>query len=96
MAGNKKEITSPARVEQEVREPLVDVFEEDDYLLVEAELPGIGKRNVVIDFENYVLTISARRGERRFRGEVLLPRDISQERMQITCKYGILRIKWLK
>jgi len=79
--------------ETEVREPIVDVFEEEDLLLISAELPGISKRDVQIKFKDDVLTISAQRGGRRYRKEVLLPRDISLEKARISCKNGILEIK---
>ena len=79
--------------EKKIRKPIVDVFEEEDLLLVQAELPGIGKPDVQIKFKDDVLTISAQGGERRYRKEVLLPRDISLEKMQISCKNGILKIK---
>jgi HSP20 family protein len=78
---------------QEVREPIVDVFEEEDHMLVLAELPGIGKKDVKIEFKDDVLTISAERGDRKYRKEVLLPRNLSKERMKIACKNGILEIK---
>jgi HSP20 family protein len=78
---------------KEIREPIVDVFEEEDLLLVQAELPGISKRDVQIKFKDDVLTISAQRGERSYRREVLLPRDISLDKIQVSCKNGILEIK---
>jgi len=96
MAGKKGRSTTRASAGHKLREPLVDIFEEENYLLVEAELPGIGERDVRIEFKNDVLTVSAQHGERRFRKEVLLPRDISLKQMQMSCKNGILRIKCLK
>jgi len=80
----------------EVREPIVDVFEEAGHMLVLAELPGIGKKDVKIEFEDDVLTISAERGAKKYRKEVLLPRNLSKERMKIACRNGILEIKCLK
>jgi len=80
----------------EVREPIVDVFEEAGHMLVLAELPGIGKKDVKIEFEDDVLTISAARGAKKYRKEVLLPRNLSKERMKIACRNGILEIKCLK
>jgi HSP20 family protein len=78
---------------QEVREPMVDVFEEGDHLLVLAELPGIGKEDVRIDLEDDVLTISAEKKDKKYRKEVLLPRSVSKEKMQVSCNNGILEIK---
>jgi HSP20 family protein len=81
---------------QEVREPMVDVFEEEDHLLVLAELPGIGKEDVRVEVKDDVLTISAERGDKKYRKEVLLPRNVSKEKMQVSCNNGVLEIKCLK
>jgi len=92
--GNIRRDIKSGRTElQEVREPLVDVFEEGDHLLVQAELPGISPADVRIDAKNDVLTISAARGDRKYRKEVLLPGDLSRKKMQICCKNGILEVK---
>jgi len=89
----RRDIKSGRTEVQEVREPMVDVFEEEDHLLVLAELPGIGKEDVAIELKDDVLTISAERGDKKYRKEVLLPRNVSRERMQISCNNGILEIK---
>jgi len=92
--GNIRQDTQSGRTEvQEVREPMVDVFEEDDHLLVLAELPGISKEDVRIDLKDDVLTISAERGDKKYRKEVLLPRSVSKEKMQVSCNNGMLEIK---
>ena len=75
---------------------MVDVFEEEDHLLVVAELPGIGKEDVQIDVKDDVLTISAERGDKKYRKEVLLPRNVSKEKVQVSCNNGVLEIKCLK
>lgn len=43
----------------------VDVSDQGDKYLIEADLPGMEKENVKIDYENKYLTISARREESR-------------------------------
>jgi HSP20 family protein len=92
--GNIRRDVKSGRTEvQEVREPMVDVFEEDDHLLVVAELPGIGKEDVRIDVKDDVLTISAEKGDKKYRKEVLLPRSISRQKMQVSCNNGILEVK---
>lgn len=91
--GRRGEVESPGIDIPEVREPIVDILEVGDQLIVQAELPGISKKDVRIEFQNDVLTISAQRGDRKYRKQVLLPRDLSPEELQISCKYGILEIK---
>jgi HSP20 family protein len=89
----RRDIKSGRTEVQEVREPMVDIFEEDDHLLVLAELPGIGREDLRIDLKDDVLTISAERGDKKYRKEVLLPRSVSKERMQVSCNNGIVEIK---
>ena len=95
--GNIRRDADSGRTEvQEVREPMVDVFEEEDHLLVLAELPGIGKDDVQVEVKDDVLTIAAERGEKKYRKEVLLPYCISKEKIQVTCNNGVLEIKCSK
>jgi HSP20 family protein len=59
-------------------------------------LPGIGKEDVRIEAKDDVLTISAERGDKKYRKEVLLPRSVSKDKMQVSCNNGVLEIKCLK
>ncbi|MGB9105725.1 MAG: Hsp20/alpha crystallin family protein [Terriglobales bacterium] len=95
--GNIRRDASSGRTEvQEVREPMVDVFDEEKYLLVLAELPGTSKEDVHIELEDDVLTIAAERGDKKYRKEVLLPRSVPKEKMQVNCNNGVLEIRWAK
>jgi HSP20 family protein len=95
--GNVRRDIKSGRTEvQEVREPMVDLFEEEDYLLVLAELPGIGKEDVRVEVKDDVLTISAARGDKKYSKEVLLPWNVSKAKMQVSCNNGVLEIKCLK
>ena len=92
--GNIRHNIKSGRTEvQDIREPLVDIFEEEDHLLVEAELPGISTEDVRIAAKNDVLTISAQREDRKYRKEVLLPGVPSPKKLLISCHNGILEIK---
>ena len=95
--GNIRRDTKSGRAEvQEVREPMVDVFDEDHHLLVVAELPGVRQQDVKIELTDDLLTIVAEHGEKKYRKEVLLPRVVSQETMQMSCNNGVLEVKWPK
>ena len=80
----------------EIREPMVDVFEEADHVLVVAEMPGIGPNNVSIEVRDDVLVLSAEKGDNKYRKEVLLPQTLARDKMTITCQHGILQIKCMK
>jgi HSP20 family protein len=83
-------------VVQEVREPAVDIFEEEDHVLVVAEMPGVSPEDVQIAVEDDLLTITAERGDKKYRKEVLLPVSSAREKMQVTCNNGVVEIKCMR
>ncbi len=89
----KRDEQSGETVVQEVREPMVDIFEEEDHLLIVAEMPGIASDDVALEVKDDVLTIRAQRGERKYEKEVLLPSSYHREKIEFTCNNGMLEIK---
>jgi HSP20 family protein len=89
----RKDRESGHAVVQEVREPVVDIFEEEDHVLVVAEMPGICVEDVQIAVQDDLLTITAERGDKKYRKEVLLPASLAREKMQISCNNGVVVIK---
>lgn len=83
-------------VVSEVREPLVDVFEETDHVLVVSEMPGIGAEDVHLELRDDILTLVAEHGDKKYRKEVLLPAVLSPEKMSFTCRNGVVEIKLMK
>ena len=83
-------------VVHEIREPMVDVFEEADHVLVVAEMPGIGSDDVQVEIRDDVLIIAAEKGDKKYRKEVLLPQSFSRENLKISCQSGILQVKCMK
>lgn len=92
----RKDQKTGEAVVQEIREPAVDLFEERDHLLIVAEMPGISAKDVQIEVKDDVLTISATRGEKKYRKEVLLPGSYPKEKMRLGCNNGVLEIKCVK
>jgi len=80
-------------VVHEIREPVVDVFEEKDHTLVVAEMPGISTKDVHLTVKDDLLTIYAEKRDKKYRKEILLPRSYPKEKMKMTCNNGILEIK---
>lgn len=91
-----KDAKSGHTVVQETREPLVDVFEEDEHILVVAEMPGISAGDVGVEVEQDLLTITAAHGNKKYRKEVLLPESVRQENVEWNCHNGVLEIKCRK
>ncbi len=80
----------------EVNEPMVDVFEEAKKVLVVAELPGVGEDDLHLELHDDILTISAERGRKKYRKEVLLPAAFSSAQMKHTCRNGVLEIEFAR
>lgn len=80
-------------VVHEVREPMVDVFEEDDEVLVVAELPGVGAEDVHLELADDILVITASCGDKKYRKEVLLPSADTERSMTSSCRNGVLEVR---
>jgi len=80
----------------EVREPLTDLFEEDDHVLVIAEMPGISVEHATFEVAGDILTIAAENGQKRYRKEVLLPQAFEHASMKTTCNNGVFELRFSK
>lgn len=89
----RKDEQTGQTVVHEVREPLVDVFEEADHVLVVAELPGVAAEEVRLFLQEDILTIVAEHGDKKYRKEVHLPATLPADRMSHVCHNGVLEIK---
>jgi len=93
--GNLKE-TPKGPVVEEVREPMIDVFDEQDHILIIAELPGVSEDEIKIDVEGDILRLTASNKDRKYAKEVLLPAKVNEEGMKSVYRNGILEITLLK
>lgn len=85
--------TPKGPVVEEVREPIVDVFDEKDQLLVVAELPGVAESDINLEVKGDILTLCGERGEKKYSKEVLLPSKVDEKTLSSTYKNGILEIR---
>jgi HSP20 family protein len=88
--------------------PLVDIYDNDENIVITAELPGINKENIKVDVKDRVLTLkgerlsenevkedSYHRRERvygKFERAFTLPVEVDPEEIQADYKDGILKI----
>jgi len=89
----KDERTGKAVV-HEVREPMVDLFEEEGHVLVVAEMPGIAEEDVHLEVRDDILTIAAEKGDQKYRKEVLLPAAFPPDKMSHSCRNGVLEVRF--
>ena len=89
--GNVKQ-TARGPVVEEVREPMVDIFNEKERILVIAELPGVAESEIKIEVDGDILNLTASDKDRQYAKEVLLPNKVKPESVKSTYKNGILEI----
>ena len=75
---------------QDMREPLVDVIEEENAVKVLAELPGVNKEDISLFLSDNVLTINVDTPERRYHKELSLPGEVDESSVRSTYTNGIL------
>lgn len=93
--GNVKE-EAKGPVVDDVREPMVDTFDEGDFVLVVAEMPGVGEAEIKYEIKKDILIISAGAGDRKYYKELLLSAPVDETKSSQAYKNGILEIKLWK
>lgn len=87
--------TEEGPIVAEVREPLVDVFDEEKEIVVVVELPGVSEDQIRIEVADDILSLETT-GERKYAKEALLPSAVAAETLQKTYKNGILELRLKK
>jgi len=90
--GNIKKTPKGPTVEEE-REPITDIFDEKEDIIVMAEMPGINAEDIKLDVKGDILDISAHSQERKYHKEVLLPANVLPDTLTSSYKNGILEVK---
>jgi len=88
--------TKTGAVVAEFREPLVDVIDEGDHLLIIAELPGVQSEDISIEVKGDILELKAEAKDRKYGKEALLPSPVDADSLKSSCKNGVLEIKLKK
>ena len=73
------------------KQPLIDVFEEDDCVVVLAELPGMEKKDVKIEADENTVTIMAKNAFKTYLETVKLPTPIVSGAVKFSYKNNILQ-----
>ena len=89
--GNVRQ-TEQGPVIDEVREPLTDLFDEGDTLLIVAELPGVNEKDIKAEVYGGHLKLSTTTTQRRYFKDLPLPCPVDRETMESTYKNGVLEI----
>jgi len=101
-----RQTDAPEKIEQRMTTaPFVDIYENADELLVVADMPGVAKDKMTINFDKGQLTIEGRRApatgsgllaaEYRpvdFHRTFLVPQGIDTDRIAAELQHGVLRV----
>jgi len=90
--GNVKKTPEGPKVEEE-REPITDVFDEDEEVRIYAEMPGVNEDDITLDLKEDILDISAQTGDRKYHKEILLPAPVKTDTMSSSYSNGILEVR---
>lgn len=80
-------------VVEETREPMVDVFDEADHVLIVAELPGVTAGDVHFEVKDDIFNLTASRGERKYQKELLLPFSAVSEGATPSFQNGVFELR---
>lgn len=88
--------------------PVVDIYDNDDNIVIKAELPGIDKEGIEIDVKDRVLTLKGERSSEnevkddnyyrrersfgKFERAFTLPADVDPDKIKADFKDGVLKI----
>lgn len=75
------------------RQPLFDVFEEENHLTILSEMPGIDEKDVNIEADENTITITAENARKRYLKKVWLPTSIKKDKIKFTYRNKILQVK---
>ncbi len=93
--GNIKQ-TEKGPIVDETREPIIDVFDEEGYIRILAELPGVAENDIKATLKGDILTIQAENKDRKYNKEILLDSPVKADSLSKLFKNGILEVKLTK
>lgn len=89
--GNVQENLYGPKIKEE-REPLVDILEEEENVVVVVELPGVEKEEINLHATEDTLTISVDPANRKYHKELALPAKVDPKSAQGSYKNGVLEV----
>ena len=89
--------------------PVVDIYDHDDKIIIKAELPGIEKEDIHVDLKSGVVTLSGERSHEKevkeenflhkervygkFSRSFSLPEGLDTDKIEADFKNGVLKIE---
>jgi HSP20 family molecular chaperone IbpA len=76
--------------------PLIDIFQEKNWITIVAEIAGFNKETLKINVKDQKITLSAKAKNRRYYKSLNLPKVVVPNAVHTTFKNGVLEIKLQK
>lgn len=89
----KRETDAPSNSVPRVREPHVEIFDEEDHVQVIAEMPGVSSENISLSFDGKKLNIHGVSKVAEFKKELELPREFGPDQVSIAANNGVVEIR---
>jgi HSP20 family molecular chaperone IbpA len=76
--------------------PLIDIFQENNWITIVAEIAGFNKESFKISVKDQKITLSAKSKDRRYYKSLNLPKVVIPSDIHTSFKNGVLEIKLKK
>jgi len=84
------------RSDIEVLEPVTDMFDEPDEILLLFELPGVERKDIRCILDGDILLLEAKTGERLYRKETLIEEKLAASAPHLNLRNGVLEVRLSK
>jgi HSP20 family protein len=89
---NIKKTSNGSKFDKE-REPLTEVLDQKDEIIVIAEMPGVEELDIIIELKESVIKFTATSNNRKYRKQILLSNYVHKPSFTYIYKNGVLEIK---
>lgn len=93
--GGKRATATKERAPIRVLEPVVDVFDEEDEVLIYVELPGVKQEDIKTQMSGRTLRVEAEHADGRYRKTIQIP-ESAKGMPSYSYKNGILKVRFSK
>ncbi len=80
----------------EVLEPVTDMFDEPDEVVLLFEVPGVARKDIRCVLDGDIVLVEAKTGERLYRKEILIEQKLACRAPRLRLRNGILEARLAK
>jgi HSP20 family molecular chaperone IbpA len=80
----------------EMLEPVTDMFDEPDEVVVLFEVPGVARKDIHCVLDGDILLLEAKTGERLYRKEILIEASLAEKAPRLRLRNGVLEARLAK